>query len=232
MTVLSRLVRATDWRYAIGEVALIFVGITLALLANSWYEDLKDREEEREVLQQLVIGLDADIAALERNRTRIESKVRTMKQLEQHIQDELPYNSALDNSFKEILTGGSARLNTAAFESLKYRGIDLISSPSLRGQLVDYYDTEKSLLEQRNSSDQGDQWAAEPYFKKNFRWDSDQLLMRPIEYESLVNDTEFLNILSIRIWALNNLASGIYARIEGKARDLRTAVLDHLEDLS
>ena len=57
MSAFSRIFRATNWKYAVGEMTLVFVGITLALLANSWYEDSKNRKEEREILRQLFFSL-------------------------------------------------------------------------------------------------------------------------------------------------------------------------------
>ena len=231
MSAFPRIFRATNWKYAVGEIALVFVGITLALLANSWYEDSKNRKEEREILRQLVIGLEADVDALQAARATIEEKVRLMTQLEAHIRDNLPYSSDLDVSFKSILAGASARMNTTAFETLKFRGIDLVSSAELRSQLVDYYDTEKNLLEKRISYDRGNQSSAEPYFKKNFRWESGALLMTPIDYDSLKIDQEFLNILAVRIWSLRNLAVPTYARIVDKAERLVSAVQDHLDSM-
>jgi hypothetical protein len=231
MNTLSRIFRAANWKYALGEVALIFAGISLALLANSWYEDSKDRQEEREILRQLVVSLQTDVQALQSIRSRIEEKVRLMTDLESHIRKGLPYSSELDESFRAILTGASARMNTAAFETLKFRGVGLVSNTVLRSQLVDYYDTEQALLDHRNSRDTADIRGAVPYFKEHFRWGSESLLMTPIDYESLVSDQEFLNILSVRIWALSNLALREYSRIINKAEQLNSAIEHHLESL-
>ena len=62
MSTLSRIVRAANWKYALGETALIFIGITLALAANNWYENWQDRIEEKEILRQMIVGLSADLA--------------------------------------------------------------------------------------------------------------------------------------------------------------------------
>ena len=231
MSALSRILRATNLKHAIGEMTLIFVGITLALIANSWYENLKSREEEREILEQLAISLETDVQSLRAMRDTIDEKVRLMTQLEDHIREGLPYTTDFDASFKTILTGSSVRMNTAAFDTLKYRGIDLISDSAIRRQLVDYYDTEQARLERRNSYDSGDQMTAEPYFKKNFRWESGQLLMAPVDYDSLVVDQEFLNILAIRIWSLRSLASPIYDEIANKAAQLVDAIQEHKSSL-
>lgn len=34
--------RRFDWRYALGEVSLIVMGVTIALAASSWYEERID----------------------------------------------------------------------------------------------------------------------------------------------------------------------------------------------
>ena len=122
-------------------------------------------------------------------------------------------------------------MSTAAFDTLKYRGIDLISDSVIRRQLVDYYDTEQARLERRNSYDSADQTMAEPYFKKNFRWESGELLMAPVDYDSLVVDQEFLNILAVRIWGLKTLASPIYGEIANEATQLANAIQEHKSSL-
>jgi len=74
MKALSRLLRARNLRYALGEIGLIFVGITLALIANARYENLKSREEEGEILTQLIVSLQTDIQALRDKRAEYDRK--------------------------------------------------------------------------------------------------------------------------------------------------------------
>lgn len=57
----SRLVSASNWRYAVGEVFLIVVGVTIALAASSWYEERQERRDQVLVLQQLRQTLSEDL---------------------------------------------------------------------------------------------------------------------------------------------------------------------------
>ena len=57
----SRLVSAPNWRYAVGEIVLIVVGVTIALAGTSWYEGRQDRRDEIMVLQQLRQTLSEDL---------------------------------------------------------------------------------------------------------------------------------------------------------------------------
>ena len=57
----SRLVSASNWRYAIGEVVLIVVGVSIALAASSWYENRQLRGDEFAALAQLQATLREDL---------------------------------------------------------------------------------------------------------------------------------------------------------------------------
>ena len=61
----SRIVSALNWRYAVGEVLLIVIGVSIALAANSWWEDRKAREEELAMLAQLKSALEVDLQEFE-----------------------------------------------------------------------------------------------------------------------------------------------------------------------
>jgi type II secretory pathway pseudopilin PulG len=60
MSTLSRIFRAPNWKYALGELALIVSGILIALAANSWYESRQIREQEIRALKQLSQSLNED----------------------------------------------------------------------------------------------------------------------------------------------------------------------------
>ncbi len=51
----SRLLRASGWRRALGEFALIVVGVLVALWVNDWNQARLDRARERTDLQQLLL---------------------------------------------------------------------------------------------------------------------------------------------------------------------------------
>ena len=57
---LARLLHAVSWKYAIGEVLLIVMGISIALAANSLYSDWQDHLEETNVLGQILVSLEQD----------------------------------------------------------------------------------------------------------------------------------------------------------------------------
>lgn len=60
------------FKYAIGEIILVVIGILIALQINNWNEDLKNSKQEQEILTQLV-------AEYQSNYEQIEIKIRSEK---------------------------------------------------------------------------------------------------------------------------------------------------------
>ena len=49
------------FRYAVGEIVLVMIGILLALQVNNWNEERKDQRELRNILQSIVADMKEDV---------------------------------------------------------------------------------------------------------------------------------------------------------------------------
>ena len=47
--------------YAIGEIALVMIGILLALQVNNWNEKKSRQKQEHEVLSDFIISMESDL---------------------------------------------------------------------------------------------------------------------------------------------------------------------------
>lgn len=56
-----------NWRYAIGEIALIFIGITLALSFSNWNQNRQERQTQIKLLRELHANLDETARQFESN---------------------------------------------------------------------------------------------------------------------------------------------------------------------
>ena len=126
--------------YAIGEILLIVVGILIALQISDWNEDRKKSEKEIEILKAIKSELEGDLTNLEAV-TRIHERiVNSAEVIISHIEQDLPYEDSLSRHFF-LSSNSSIRLySTAAFETLKSLGVDLISDDTLRQQIIRLYD--------------------------------------------------------------------------------------------
>ena len=102
MTRLGRIATTMNWRYAVGEVVLIVIGVSIALAASSWWEERQSRAEERTTLGQIRESLIRDLGEFEEyQRTHIEQESSIIK-LIQHMEGDQPYSQELIPLFRAL----------------------------------------------------------------------------------------------------------------------------------
>jgi hypothetical protein len=197
---LGRVAAAVNWRYAAGEIALIVIGIFVALQASAWWDALAERRVEATYLAELRTELVQDreqvASGLERYR-RIE---RAVEELLAILHSGQPYEAAFDANFGTAYGFNSFFLSVAAYESLKSRGLVLIADDELRSRIAQVYEqtyprlrlsigTETSLVLD----------LMRPYFLTHFRDLRFNISATPLDYAALAQSTEFLNLIDYRL---------------------------------
>jgi len=130
----------TLW-HIIREVALIFLGISLAIWFNNWNEQIKLKHTEKDVLLEIKSGLKADLKDLNINLTGHKHGIRSCDSIRKYyVKGSF---AELDTLFLHIIQSRanfSSLRNTAPYEFLKSKGISIISNDSLRLAITDLYE--------------------------------------------------------------------------------------------
>ena len=182
--------------YAIGEIILVVVGILIALSLNNWNEDRKLQNEELSLLQEVKSNLEVTLNNF-RNDTLFNTKnIIQLRKIEHYINQDLPYNTELDNAFGMFGQWQSPYPITTAYTTLKTKGLDIISSKPLRNKIVKMYEFEFVIL--HNDYDKGE-WGiiqnANVFLNKHIRSKNSNQSARPNDFEVLKDLVEFSNIL-------------------------------------
>lgn len=113
--------------YAVGEIALVVIGILIALQINNWNEEQKAREIETKVLYEVVENLEANIQRLESNIERGKTDNEFTDIIISVIDHKLPYSDSLDRHFPLALNAvdEGSFLSYVGYESLKNVGLKL-----------------------------------------------------------------------------------------------------------
>ena len=165
---LSRLISAPNWRYAVGEVVLIVVGVTIALAGTSWYEGRQERRDEILVLQQLRQTLSEDLVEIESIWESTRRREQNIMALLDHLESNRPYAAELARNFQSLLGWRTVRIKTAPFEVLKVQGYTVVTNTILREKLISFYEDHYAMLEYSSFVDR--EFAIEkvqPYFFEN-----------------------------------------------------------------
>jgi hypothetical protein len=200
-----KIIESHGWRSALRELALIVVGVSIALAAGAWYDERRERADEREILDQLAVALRVDRDELS-SRYQTEHEVtRDVRAVLDHLESGAPYDPDAGLNFGAVRRWVGVRASTAPYEALKSRGFDLIRDDSLRLRLIYYYENEFPVLQDAYLNDR--QFVTDlvyPYFHVHFHSPNRGTIQLPIDYEELSTDPVFANLLVTKLVRLED----------------------------
>ena len=128
-------------RYAIGEIALVMIGILLALQVNNWNEFQKDRKIEKEALVGLVENLKLNINQTEHKIARIQDANKSGQIIFAAIKNSNHTVDTLGKHFHEaLLNHANLLLTIGAYEALKNIGFEIIRNEILKKEIVNLHE--------------------------------------------------------------------------------------------
>ena len=155
----SRLVSASNWRYAMGEIALIVVGVSIALAASSWYENRQLRDDEYAVLAELQVTLQEDLDSITIAYNTIHRVDQEIASFVDRVESDHLTSAETTAGIGWTMRFVTLNIRFGPYETLKARGIDLITNQSLRVNLTSLYEdeipnlVEDSVIDRRLSRD-------------------------------------------------------------------------------
>lgn len=217
---LHRLFRSTKWTYALGEIGIVTIGILLALALNNWNEARLERQREIASLREIQSALRSDLKDVRYNAAFHRQGQTSTEVILRHLREDLPYADSLDRHFGQVLNITFLVESSTAYETLKSRGLELISNDSLRTAIVQLYDVDHQIIEKLETIDE--QMTAadfQPYYLHRF---DDVVLFRtatPLDYAALQEDHAFEQMLAWRAQQRDRTVPA-YAALEQKVEGL------------
>jgi hypothetical protein len=209
------------FKYAIGEIILVVIGILIALQINNWNEGRKEKMAELNILQDIKESISTDIEQLKSRLELTKSDIQSANIILEHIENKLPCHDTLNQHFV-ILTSTADKAFTpqiSAYKVLESKGVDLISNEQLKKDILNLYNIEYTLLVyeyenfQRNIHDYG-RPIARSYFYTTSN-NSDQLPgLQPIDCVALSSNVVLNNTLKIIISNDNRINEMLLGLIE------------------
>jgi hypothetical protein len=184
------------------DIAITTIGILIALAANSWWQGRQDRRLEAELLREIRSELVADSIDLHGDRAAYAMMRDAIETLRNRFAANRPYTPDVDTLAGVQVFTRIHVSSSAAWQTLKTRGVGLIEDDSLRIGLTVFYETTNALLEIWNDRD-GDlvDSSLRPYYRTHFSFigkRGDEGVMRPLNYAALARDPVYHHMLAER----------------------------------
>jgi hypothetical protein len=142
-------IRGKLWRYtayAIGEIVLIFIGITLAVAFQNVNDRRRVADLERDILSTVEDNLMANIDMLNRNISVDELVVGAIDTVLTQLRSDRVWPDSLNGSLRASFFWSSPFFSTSGYENLNQLGLHLVSDSELRSQLVRLHERTYAFL--------------------------------------------------------------------------------------
>lgn len=201
-----------NWRYALGELSLIVVGVLIALAANSWWEERGERHRERAYLQQLLsdvreteVRLNGSIRVDSLNLASVNRVLDTAAAFHESGGNTVPSADSL-----EIVTAYSsfAPMSGTYSALLQSGGTQILRNDSLRFHIIAYAATiaiAQEVLRQTEAQTWRNSEMANLQIWRNVMQPSGNRRWRErVDVETLLQDSGFLNAMTMQRQAGEN----------------------------
>ncbi len=190
--------------YAIGEIVLVVIGILIALQVNNLNNESAGRDKEINILTEFKRNLEVNVNEFSSEIANQDSIIRNIDIIMGQIKNKIPYHDSLGIKYATIAWTEEFNIANSAFETLKTLGFDLISSDSLRESIIHlfniryirFYDVIKKVSATSHTQ-------LNAVYLRHIEYDKQGNAIVN-DFEKLIKDTEFTNMLSgRRIWKVD-----------------------------
>jgi len=205
------------FKYAIGEIILVVIGILIALSINNWNEAKKSKEKERQILTEIISDLNYSLIDFDRvinkRANNLNRTVHSIKTLIEVIETNQEYHDSLGYYFRAANAYSMVDFKISGYESLISIGTDLIEEPKIRSGIGEFYSSTISNIKGEFEEVHMDFYSYMiDYYRKYFTTvlDSENIdFLKPNDFEFLKKEKEYLQslraFLSVNIGYLDEL---------------------------
>ena len=195
--ILNRLLRKRriNLKYAIGEVTLIFIGITLSLTFDQWNQNSSWKIKEQELLLLLTESVKNDIADLE---FKIKESANTLAYTDfliKKLTSNSDFSDSISMAFSMMGYNPQFSPDKLGYNNILAEGLPIIYDKGRRSDIMQYY----QRVDDNISWGQGVQKHIDEYISGRIITDFEDYNFAskgvPFDFDKLKSDRIFLNII-------------------------------------
>jgi len=218
-------------KYAIGEIALVVIGIFLALQLNNWNAGQQRIDQELALLAEMRQNLERDLDDCRGNIASQKRWQRAQGIVLNHLEQRTPFHDSLRYHYSNLMGATQLTANSSAYDNLKSIGFNLIRNDSLRRAITELYSEKYTFL--ANSEIEMDIHMQlqdmGPQMHEKLVVDTVWRSAYPIDVNALMDDNLFKGTLRMNKWMRSFMISQ-YEGIESRIIDLIALIDREIEN--
>ena len=190
------------FKYAIGEIILVVIGILIALSINNWNEEKKSIQKGQDILVDIRENLEFNTIQFQEDIEINKNVVNSIDIILNNITVIKIYNDSLDKHFRYVNWWASARWKSSGYEALIDHGVKIVQSKELQESIIDLYEisyteiVENARLQEGNWNAILPNWLELIYRDPSDFNSSDEHKARPFDYQEIIDSRIFRSFLT------------------------------------
>ena len=190
------------FKYAIGEIILVVIGILIALNINNWNEEKKSIQKGRDILVDIKENLEFNTIQFQDDIEINRNVVNSIDIILNNITVTKIYNDSLGKHIRYVNWWASARWKSSGYEALVKHGVEIVQSKELQESIIDLYEisyieiVENARLQEGNWNAILPNWLELIYRDPSDFNSSDEHKARPFDYQEIVDSRMFRSFLT------------------------------------
>lgn len=222
-----------NWKKHGFEFLSIFIAVISAFALNNWNENRKAAESENKILTEISNGLKKDLEDIHINQIGQEAGIAACNFFRDAVAGKVSSirMDSLMNHYINLTRDFVSIQNTAGYQTLKSRGLELIQDDSLRLKIISLYEYDFNIL-RKLEEEYYEMQFQENYFMElnrslapNFNFDENGMIkdiQLPLQMEEN-RKKEFLLFL-FKIQGNRSFILTYYDEIEKKVKEVEKAI--------
>jgi len=136
-----------NWKYALGEIIIVIIGITIAFSLNNWKEESKNRRLKKQYLESLQIDIEKEIEQLKRNDSSIVQRIDKIGKILNFVNKKEGEASQTVGHVFEVANVVSFNPENSTYQTMINSGdMKLLNNFQLRRKIEEHYNSHSSTL--------------------------------------------------------------------------------------
>jgi hypothetical protein len=137
-----------NWRYTLGEIAIVIVGITIAFSLNSIKENISNKKLKKQYLENILQDIEKEIETLEGNNKKIQQKLEDISVVKPFLGNNTIRRDTILQRFFQIAVLVDFSPENTTYQTLINSGdMKLIDDFALRQNIEAHYSSHKNVLQ-------------------------------------------------------------------------------------
>jgi hypothetical protein len=180
--------------YAIGEIALVVIGVLIAVQINNWNENRKTAILAAELLTEIQNNIIVNIDLIKSHTSVIDRLNATSEKVVSIIEQRAKYNQDFESDFYFcFFSGTNIYVSNDGYEALKNAGFEIIKNNILKKEIVELFGVKNLKNAHFIEYIKENFKVYESFLIQNFLTEDQRLI--PIDYQALIENQQFLAIV-------------------------------------